>query len=188
MKINKNTVITAFVILIVLGLAAWIVLISPNNPVTRFFSQSISDINARIVVGPYPLDNDFRRFKAAKIGLIVTMLNPEIPYEAVLLKQEQERSDRFKIPVKNFPMSSILGQRFGDSYDKNAAAAADEIAAFPGKVYLHCYLGIHRIRVVRDLLAKKGIEAGKYTERKGERGEKEPSTGRRRGVVQPGPL
>ncbi len=172
MKINRNTVIMVFVILIILGFAGWALLISPNNPITSFFSQKISDVDARIVIGPYPLDNDFRRLKVAKIGLIISLLNPAIPYEAVLLKEEQDRSARFKIPVKNFPMSSILGQRFGSSYDESAKGAAEAMASFPGKVYLHCYLGIHRVSVVRDLLTKQGIEAGKYSIRKGERGKK----------------
>lgn len=172
MKIAIKTVVTTVLTMAVLVGAGWLVLVNPNNFVTRFFSNAISDVNARIVIGPYPLDEDFKRLKAAKVGLIVTLLNPEIPYEDVLIKQEQERADRYGIPVKNFPMSSILGQRFGDSYDESAARAAEAIAAFQGKVYLHCYLGIHRIQVVRDILAEQGIEAGRYTVRKAERGKK----------------
>lgn len=172
MKIKLRTVVTTLLTMAVLVGAGWLVLINPNNAVTRFFSNSISDVKARIVIGPYPLDEDFKRLKSAKIGLIVTLLNPEIPYEDVLLKQEQERSNRFGIPLKNFPMSSILGQRFGDSYDESAVRAAEAIASFQGKVYLHCYLGIHRIQVVRDILTKQGIEAGRYSLRKGERGKK----------------
>ena len=49
--------------------------------------------------------------------------------------------------------------------------SAEAIATAPGKVYLHCYLGMHRIQVVRDLLAQRGVEAGTYTVRKGEREE-----------------
>ncbi len=71
--------------------------------------------------------------------------------------------------LRSFPMSSILGKRFGDDYDRNAAAAAEAIASTTGKVYLHCYLGMHRVQVVRDLLASHGVDAGRYAVRQGER-------------------
>jgi Flp pilus assembly protein TadD len=68
-------------------------------------------------------------------------------------------------------MSSILGQKLGNYYDESAAKAAEAIAAVTEKVYLHCYLGMHRIQVVRENLTKLGIAAGMYTVSKGERQE-----------------
>ncbi len=160
----------ALALLIVLGAASgWYVLITPNNPLTRLFQREMSDVNARIIIGPYPEDRDFELLKRNGVGWIVTLLNPEIPYEATLLEREEGVAARHGIELRSFPMSSILGQRFGDEYDRSAAAAADAIATSPGKVYLQCYLGMHRIQVVRDLLAQRGVEAGTYTARKGER-------------------
>jgi tetratricopeptide (TPR) repeat protein len=160
----------AIVLLIVLGAAcAWYILITPSNPLTRMFQREISDVNARIIIGPYPEDRDFELLKRNGVGLVVTLLNPEIPYEANLLEREKGVAARHGIELRSFPMSSILGQRFGDEYDRSAAAAADAIATSESKVYLHCYLGMHRIQVVRDLLARRGVEAGTYTVRKGER-------------------
>lgn len=162
----------ALVALVVLGGAtAWYILITPSNPLTRLFQRDISDVNARIIIGPYPEDRDFELLKQNGVELVVTLLNPEIPYEAALLEREKGVAARHGIELRSFPMSSILGQRFGDEYDRSASGAADAIAASPGKVYLHCYLGMHRIQVVRDLLATRGIEAGTYTVRTGERDE-----------------
>lgn len=159
-------------VIVVLGVAsAWYILITPNNPLTRMFQREISDINARIIIGPYPEERDFELLKRNGVTLVVTLLNPEIPYEANLLEREKGVAAKHGIELRSFPMSSILGQRFGDEYDRSAAGAADAIATAAGKVYLHCYLGMHRIQVVRDLLAKRGVEAGTYTVRKGERTE-----------------
>lgn len=150
---------------------AWYILITPSNPLTRLFQRQISDVNARIIIGPYPEDRDFELLKQNGVGLVVTLLNPEIPYEAALLEREKATAQRHGIELRSVPMSSILGQRFGDEYDRSASAAADAIASSSAKVYLHCYLGMHRIQVVRDLLAERGVEAGRYAIRAGERDE-----------------
>ena len=150
---------------------AWWVLLNPDNAFTRLFARDISDVRARIIIGPYPAERDLRLLKDNGVVLIVTLLDPAIPYEATLLAQERERAARFGFTLENYPMSSVLGQRFGRSYDENAIQAADSIARSTGKVYLHCYLGMHRIQVVRDILATRGVVSGTYTVRQGERSE-----------------
>jgi tetratricopeptide (TPR) repeat protein len=169
MVINRKRGIIVVLLACGLGASAWWILLHPDNAFTRLFARSISDVNARIVMGPYPSEQDFRLLKSNNIGLVVTLLDPAIPYEATLLAEETERAERFGIPLKNFPMSSILGQKFGSYYDDSATRAADAIAASTEKVYLHCYLGMHRIQVVRDALSKRGIESGTYTVHRGER-------------------
>ena len=147
----------------------WYVLITPNNPLTRLFQRQISDTGARIIIGPYPEDGDFQLLQRAGVTTVVTLLNPQIPYEATLLDREKAAAAAHGMALRSFPMSSILGKRFGDDYDRNAAAAAEAIASTTGKVYLHCYLGMHRVQVVRDLLAGRGVDAGRYAVRQGER-------------------
>jgi tetratricopeptide (TPR) repeat protein len=69
----------------------------------------------------------------------------------------------------NFPMASILGQKFGDHYEQNAVRAAEAIAKQSGKVYLHCYLGVHRIGTVKKLLEARQIKVARYVLQEGER-------------------
>jgi tetratricopeptide (TPR) repeat protein len=159
--------------LLVLGAiaAGWYLLITPSNPVTRMFRRSIADVDARIVTGPYPDDSDLALLKQHQVTLVVTLLNPAIPYEATLLQREQTAASRLGLTLRNFPMSSILGQRFGEDYDRNAAAAAEAIASTSEKVYLHCYLGMHRVKAVRELLATKGVDTSTYAVKQGDRTE-----------------
>lgn len=155
---------------VVVALAvSWWVLINPDNALTRLFASKISNIDAKVVVGPYPVERDFQLLKANGVEVIVSLLDPAIPYEATLLKQEEANARQFGIVLRNFPMSSIMGKRFGNAYDQSASQAADTIAATAGKVYLHCYLGVHRIKVVRDLLTKRGIGTDTYAIRQAER-------------------
>ncbi len=138
----------------------------------RAFRGEISDVSADIVIGPYPVARDFEKLKSNGVKTIVSLLDPSIPYESKLIDQETILANNAGMVFLNFPMISILGQKMGDHYDQNAAAAAKAIAESKGKVYVHCYLGIHRVMVVKKILDGKKITTGRYTFQQGERSEK----------------
>lgn len=164
----KKTV--GFVLLGLLGIAiGYWVLITPENPILRIFRGEISDVSANIITGPYPIEKDFKRLSENNIKMIVSLLDPALPYEKQLLDQESELAGRYGMQLLNFPMASILGQKFGAYYEQNATRAAETIANHAGKLYLHCYLGVHRIGTVKKLLEAKQIKVARYTLQEGER-------------------
>ena len=169
MKISRNQVLGLLLMIGVAGVAGYTVLINPDNPLTRLFQRKITAVDTRIVIGPYPVERDFRLLHASKVTLIVSLLDPALPYESTLLAKERKLAAARGMRVENFPMSSILGQKFGGYYADSAARAAALIASTNDKVYLHCYLGLHRIQVVRDLLTARGLPSGVYTVRRAER-------------------
>ena len=148
---------------------AYVVLITPDNPVMRILRGEISDISADIIIGPYPVESDIKRLKEHGIETIVSLLDPALPYEKQLLEQESVLAKHYQMKFLNFPMASIFGQKMGTYYDNNAKAAAEAIAATKGKVYLHCYLGIHRVATVKNLLENRQFNVGRYTLREGQR-------------------
>lgn len=157
---RMHKVVVFALVLAMLGVLAFWVLITPDNAFTRLFRAEIADMNARVIVGPYPNERDFQALKANNVNTFVTLLDERLPYERVLIARERELAKKYNIKLLNFPMSSVLGQHFGANYESNAEAAAEAIYAEPGKVYLHCYLGIHRIKTVLDLLQqRKGVDA-----------------------------
>ena len=151
------------------GLLGYFVLITPDNPIMRALRGEISDVDSNIIIGPYPVQSDFEKLKKNGVTKIISLLDPSVPYEKSLLDQERVVAKKMQMEVVNFPMISILGHKMGANYEKNAAAAADEIAASKGKVYVHCYLGIHRAIVVKDLLKDKHVTIGRYLVKGGER-------------------
>ena len=151
------------------GLLGYFVLITPDNPIMRALRGEISDVDSNIIIGPYPVQSDFEKLKKNGVTKIISLLDPAVPYEKSLLDQERVVAKKLQMEVVNFPMISILGHKMGANYEKNAAAAADEIAASKGKVYVHCYLGIHRAIVVKDLLKDKHVTIGRYLVKGGER-------------------
>lgn len=155
------------------GVTSWLILTRPDNFIVRMVRAPISHQlgDAKVITGPFPLKSDFEILKNSGVSTIVSLLNPAIPYESSLLEQEREMAAKYKIKLLSFPMSSILGQKFGSSYQSNAAAAAEAIAQAPGKVYLHCYLGLHRSVAVLDILKDNNLNMDvlAYSVRKGER-------------------
>ena len=67
---------------------------------------------------------DFPVLNSLNITTIVSLLNPSIPYEAALLEKEQSFAAQHNIKVVNRPLTSILGQRLGEDYQKRVSDAA----------------------------------------------------------------
>lgn len=156
-KSTRNKWLALLAILAVAGFAAGVwVLLNPASFVVQPWRAQQSVTSARFVFGPYPVQADLERLKDEGVTTIISLLNPKVPYEAVLLEEEKKRAGKLGLEVHNFPMGSILGQRFGEDYERNSRAAAQTAINTPGTVYIHCYLGLHRAANVRDYLEKHG--------------------------------
>ncbi|WP_305805036.1 tetratricopeptide repeat protein [Stenotrophomonas sp. YIM B06876] len=154
-NISRKAWLGALLMVCVFGFAAggWVLLHPASFAVQPWRAQE-SITATRFVFGPYPMEQDMQRLHDQGVTTIISLLNPALPYESVLLKDERKRAGKFGIVVQNFPMGSILGQRFGVDYERNSKAAAEAAMASHGPVYIHCYLGLHRAADVRDYLQK----------------------------------
>lgn len=156
------------------GLIAWAfltlfvgwVLISPTNPLTNMYRAPIQKLSDNIVAGPYPVAGDFNTLHTSGVTTDISLLDPKIPYEHVLLNREKKNAEAQGIKFMDFPIASIMGQKFGSYYETNvqrAASAIDSLSKSGEKVYLHCYLGEHRMVAVKKALAERGVIAANDT-------------------------
>lgn len=152
-----------------LGVFGYRTLTTPDSFFIKLLRPPISSLDAKVIMGPYPLDSDMRLLKSHNVTTIISLLNPLLPYEKNLLDEEETLARQYGFQFLNFPMTSILGRRFGADYERNAALAAKAAADAPGKVYLHCYLGLHRVKVVGELLAQYQLVPDRYLPRASER-------------------
>ena len=150
----KRVLSLALIIAGVMAAFGCLLLVNPGNPLTRVVKSRVVAENDSVILGPYPLKEDFPALKSAGVRTIVTLLDSRLPYEAVLLEREKELAGQNGIEVLNFPMTSVLGRPMGNNYSANAeqAAIAVEQSSAQGKVYLHSYLGVHRVQTVVTLL------------------------------------
>lgn len=135
------------------ALGVWVLLHPASVFVQPWRAQRTTTSAKDVLLGPYPVEADFIELRQRGVTTIISLLEPNVPYEKVLLDQERERAARYGMTVRNFPMGSILGQKFGDDYAKNSRAAADAALNADGVAYIHCYLGLHRARNVQGYLA-----------------------------------
>lgn len=164
----KKILLSVAVFLLLCG-AAFLMLISPGNPFTRLFRGKITATDARVIVGPYPLEADFHILQNHGVTTIVSLLDARLPYEKILLEREQVLAQKYGIAVQNFPMASVFGQPLDADREHRIKAAAEAVTRAPGKVYLHCYLGIHRAKNVSELARNMGATTDTYLVRQGER-------------------
>jgi len=151
------------------AVGGWLILINPANPLTLLFRAQLTETDSKVVMGPYPLEEDFSVLMRNGVTTVVSLLDPRIPYEAVLLERERELAGRYSLKLLNFPMASILGQALDADREQRIEKAAEAIAQEPGKVFLHCYLGIHRAKAVEEAVRKRGVTSDQYLVRQGER-------------------
>ena len=135
----------------------------------RMFRSEISDPKAKVIIGPYPTAYDFRVLKHHRVTTIISLLDPALPYESTLLTQERDLARQYKMRFYSFAMSSVLGIGFGTQYAQHAREAAAAAMQADGKVYLHCYLGLHRVKVVQATIAGLGGTYDHYRLRQAER-------------------
>jgi tetratricopeptide (TPR) repeat protein len=135
------------------GFGIW-VLLHPASLWVQPWRAERSAAVGGVVFGPYPVEDDFVELKRRGVTTVISLLDPAIPYESVLLGQERERAARYGMQLLNFPMASILGQSFGADYDRNSRAAAEAALDARGTAYIHCYLGLHRAVNVKKYLAQ----------------------------------
>jgi protein-tyrosine phosphatase len=114
-------------------------------------------LSRSIIVGPYPHYEEMKKLKE-KFGveMIVSLLNVKLPQEKALYERERRDSERLGLKTFNFPMEYLPV----DS-DSNKERLTELIAFLRShstqKVYIHCYLGKHRIGFVRTGLIQNGI-------------------------------
>lgn len=134
------------------GFGVWVLLHPASIFVQPWRAQTTASSSSEVIFGPYPVEADFVDLQRRGVTTIISLLEPRVPYEAKLLDEERERAARHGMQVLNFPMGSILGQKFGKDYVANSRAAAEAALHAKGIAYIHCYLGLHRARYVQDYI------------------------------------
>lgn len=99
----------------------------------------------RIVYGPYPDAEQLDELRDEGYDGVIALLSPKIPFEKVLLDKELKNGEAAGIPVYSRPMLPWI------SGNKDSLAAIRALADQRDKqFYIHCYLGKHRVDLVRQ--------------------------------------
>ena len=109
--------------------------------------QQSSDKGQRLVFGPYPDAERLAELEDEGYDGVIALLSPKVPFERVLLDQEEDNGEEAGIRVYSRPMLPwITGNEASLEAIKALAAQKDK------QFYIHCYLGKHRVDIVRQEL------------------------------------
>ncbi|MHB8346702.1 MAG: protein-tyrosine phosphatase family protein [Acidiferrobacterales bacterium] len=131
---------------------------------------NVRKVTPDVIVGPYPDYGLISDLHERGVHTIISLLDENLIYERSLIEREDLYTEQMGIKEYNFPMDSSQPPN-----SRINAAALRHIVAYIGshpdtKIYIHCYLGKHRVGdVVRMLQTqhRKETQSGDRLRREG---------------------
>lgn len=109
-------------------------------------SAPLEEVSQQLSFGPYPDKDQLQRLKDQGYDGVISLLHPAIPFEEVLLQEEKKNAAEVGIQVYSFPMLPWISE------NKAALLGIRGLIQQPGqRYYVHCYLGEHRVNLVRRM-------------------------------------
>jgi tetratricopeptide (TPR) repeat protein len=134
--------------------------------------KKVADNDGRVLVGPYPIEHDFKNLKRAGVTRVVSLLDPSNPYEKILLDREAGYAKEYGLEFENYAMSSDSAVAETE-LERSALVAAGGIKKYledeKNKVYVHSYLTVRRTEAVEDHVRDLGLKLATYEVPRGER-------------------
>lgn len=123
----------------------------------HFLQGEVQILSKNISIGPYPHFDELKKLqKETGVEVVISLMNTGLPQEKALYRREQKVAERLGIELKSFPLTYLKMN------GKHNREMADKVAEFvksveDKRIYIHCYLGRHRVIYIRDKLRKKGL-------------------------------
>jgi len=143
-------IMAAFVMLAAYGV--WNIF-QPDVFPMSFVRGEVREIAQGVLGGPYPTEAELRLLARNGVVEVISLMDPESAVEASLVKEEKRLVAGMGLRFRNFPMDfqnmnspgSVIGL-------ENALSRISERGA--QKIYVHCYLGRHRVGLIEAALKK----------------------------------
>jgi protein tyrosine phosphatase (PTP) superfamily phosphohydrolase (DUF442 family) len=107
---------------------------------------SVREVSKRFTFGPYPDLPELQKLKAQGYDGVISLLHPTIPFETVLIAREEANARQVGLRLYHFPMLPWISDNTG------AREGIRKLIRGSGRYYVHCYLGTHRVNLVRALV------------------------------------
>ena len=143
-------IMALFVMLVAYGVFN---LFQPDVFPMSFVRGTVREVAPGVLVGPYPTEAELKILARNGVVEVISLMDPESAVESALVAEEKKLVSAQGLRFLNFPMD------FQDMNGKRSAAGLEQvmvrISARGGeKLYVHCYLGRHRVGMVEAALKK----------------------------------
>ncbi len=127
-------------------------LFQPQQFPIQFIRGEVVQLREDLILGPYPSSQELLKLKRRGVTIIVSLMSPDVPVEAPLVQEENRLCRKYEFTCVNFPLQFLT--LHSDFNKKQLLEAVRYIQSTPGKKYVHCYLGRHRVGLIREMLAQ----------------------------------
>ncbi len=123
----------------------------------HFIQGKASKVSDRIIIGPYPHFEELKKLKEDYgVSIAVSLLNVNLPQEKALYEREKKSAEMLGMVSVSFPM-----EYFPLESSSNRKVLRDVVGFIrshkAGRLYIHCYLGKHRVGLVKKVLSREGL-------------------------------
>ena len=144
------------VMAVFIGLFAYGVwnLFRPDAFPISFVRGEVREVSSVVLVGPYPSKDELKVLAGKGVVEIVSLMDPRLAIERPLVEEEERMASELKFAFFNFPIdfSNMEGGGSREELDKAVKHLSDRNDRT--KVYVHCYLGRHRVALLEAAFRK----------------------------------
>ncbi|MBI5491967.1 MAG: hypothetical protein HY893_03420 [Deltaproteobacteria bacterium] len=138
--------IAAFACLFALGVYS---VFRPDKGPIQLIRGPVREIAPGLIAGPYPSRDEVAGLKEKGVQEIISLMDPSMPLEAQIIDVERDAAGKNGIEYLNFPLS-FLNLRSDANMERINAAVAHALSSKGKRIYVHCYLGRHRVGVFEE--------------------------------------
>jgi len=146
---QKKLVITFSTFILIFGYGIFN-LFQPDHFPMAFVRGEVFQAREDLILGPYPSSKELLKLKRMGVTTIVNLMNPDFPIEAPLIEEQDKRCRKYALTCVNFPLSFLKLNSEGNH--QQVQKVIGYLQSTPGKKYVHCYLGRHRVGLVKKEL------------------------------------
>ena len=134
-------------------------LFQPDNFPMSFVRGDVREVAPGVLAGPYPTGAELRILERNGVVEVISLMDPESIVESRLVEEEKKLVANRGLRFQNYPMDfqDMNGSRSAGGLEQAVVRISARGAE---KLYVHCYLGRHRVGLVEDALKK---SAGPHT-------------------------
>ncbi|MBI5047832.1 MAG: hypothetical protein HZB54_02605 [Deltaproteobacteria bacterium] len=125
----------------------------PDRFPMKFVRGEIKEINENIIVGPYPTEREIIKLKKMGVNEIINLMDSTSVIESSLIDEGKKLAEKYNLKYTSFPMSFT---KLGSAENNNQISLLIKhiLSAKGSKLYIHCYLGRHRVALLEKELTK----------------------------------
>ena len=152
----RLAVVAVFMLFVVFTALSNFDIIEPYFFPIHMVQGKVRAVTPDIIMGPYPRGDQIKDLKKRGVAVDISLLNLSLPQEQALHEQLKKYGAKEGVDVINFPLS-YLNLESKENKDTVSQVVSYIRQNSGKKIYIHCYLGRHRVKVVEDELRRQGL-------------------------------